>query len=63
MEVGEGTPVYDDDRLNEEDRTPVAGSSKRKVDDDKAKVPEVSRLSSSHFRELMLIRFTGRGFG
>lgn len=34
--------MYDDDRLNEQDRTPVAGSSKRKTDDDKAKVPEVS---------------------
>lgn len=49
MEAGEGTPVYDDDQLNEQDRTPVAGSSKRKVDDDHAKVPEVS--TSRSFRQ------------
>jgi hypothetical protein len=41
VEPGEGTPVYDDDRLNEQDHTPVAGSSKRKLTDN-GRVPEVS---------------------
>jgi hypothetical protein len=41
VEPGEGTPVYDDDRLNEQDHAPVAGSSKRKLSDN-GRVPEVS---------------------
>ena len=51
--------MYDDDRLNEQDQMPVAGSSKRKTDNDKAKVPEVSPFPTSEAPRLDL-RFSRR---
>ncbi|KAJ9104542.1 hypothetical protein QFC21_002038 [Naganishia friedmannii] len=41
VEAGQGTPVYDDDIQNENDKAPIANSSKRKgIDKGEEKVPE-----------------------